>query len=177
MGQFLLGIRSLLVKAAVFVVLAALLAWALGGTLWPRATVIDLDTHPVSLNGRAYFWRVAVAQGIGRDGLVIWTLMATIPGTPRAVPVDDREWVDGAGPVVAGSRVWFGGLEPDGRWALMSLEDGTTPENILAMPDRLAVEQQLSRLAAGLPVQDERSIRRQRGRVLDPPDQTADGKP
>lgn len=36
MGQIYLGFRSLLVKIAIFVVMAALLAWALGGTLWPR---------------------------------------------------------------------------------------------------------------------------------------------
>ena len=43
MGQFALGIRSLLIRLAVFFVMAVLLAWALGGTLWPRAEVIDLD--------------------------------------------------------------------------------------------------------------------------------------
>ena len=39
MGQVLLGFRSLLFKIAVFLVMAALLAWALGGTLWPRVAV------------------------------------------------------------------------------------------------------------------------------------------
>ena len=39
MGQVYLGFRSLLFKIAVFVVMAALLAWALGGTLWPRVAM------------------------------------------------------------------------------------------------------------------------------------------
>ncbi|MBC24085.1 MAG: hypothetical protein CMJ32_09255 [Phycisphaerae bacterium] len=37
MGQLALGFQSLLFKLAIFVVMAALLAWALGGTLWPRS--------------------------------------------------------------------------------------------------------------------------------------------
>jgi len=36
MGQVALGFRSLLFRALVFFIMAALLAWALGGTLWPR---------------------------------------------------------------------------------------------------------------------------------------------
>lgn len=39
MGQILLGFRSLALKIAVFVALAALLAWTLGGTLWPRPVI------------------------------------------------------------------------------------------------------------------------------------------
>ena len=39
MGQVYLGFRSLLFKIAVFVVMAALLAWVLGGTLWPRVAM------------------------------------------------------------------------------------------------------------------------------------------
>jgi hypothetical protein len=36
------------------------------------------------------------------------------------------------------------------------------------MPDRLAVEQQLARIAAGLPIQDAKTIAQQRAAVLDP---------
>ena len=43
MGQVALGFRSLLIKLAVFFMMAVLLAWALGGTLWPRAEVADLQ--------------------------------------------------------------------------------------------------------------------------------------
>ena len=46
MGQIVLGFRSLAVKVAVFVALAALLAWILGGTLWPRS-VVRLVGEPV----------------------------------------------------------------------------------------------------------------------------------
>ena len=43
MGQVALGFRSLLVRAAVFFIMAALLAWALGGTLGPRAVGVFVD--------------------------------------------------------------------------------------------------------------------------------------
>ena len=55
MGQIYLGFRSLLVKIAIFVVMAALLAWALGGTLWPKTEVkivgrpVDIDGQPMRL--------------------------------------------------------------------------------------------------------------------------------
>ena len=39
--QVILGLRSLIVKAVVFFIMAALLAWALGGTLFPRPEVVD----------------------------------------------------------------------------------------------------------------------------------------
>lgn len=38
-AQLFLGFRSLAVKILIFVIMAALLAWALGGTLWPRSQV------------------------------------------------------------------------------------------------------------------------------------------
>ena len=46
MGQVVLGFRSLAVKLAVFVALATVLAWILGGTLWPRP-VVRLLGEPV----------------------------------------------------------------------------------------------------------------------------------
>ena len=36
MGQLALGVRSLIIRLVIFFFMAVLLAWALGGTLWPR---------------------------------------------------------------------------------------------------------------------------------------------
>ena len=44
MGQLALGLRSLIVRLTIFVIMAALLAWALGGTLFPRPTIVTLST-------------------------------------------------------------------------------------------------------------------------------------
>ncbi len=50
MGQVILGFRSLLVKIAVFVVMASMLAWILGGTLWPK-TAVRVVGEPVEVDG------------------------------------------------------------------------------------------------------------------------------
>ena len=44
MGQVALGFRSLFFRALIFFIMAALLAWALGGTLWPKPVCGSLDS-------------------------------------------------------------------------------------------------------------------------------------
>ncbi len=60
MGQVILGFRSLLVKIAVFVLMAAMLAWILGGTLWPK-TAVRVVGEPVEIDGR----RLVLVDQIG----------------------------------------------------------------------------------------------------------------
>jgi hypothetical protein len=163
MGQIALGFRSLLIKLAVFFVMAALLAWALGGTLWPRAETVD--RVPVDFGGCQWFWRLTAG---GREHQQTWSMMVRCAeGHPE--PVAGPLWEDVAGPVIAEEAIWFAGRRPaDERWRLMKavhLGDVETFE----LPDRLAVERQLARLAAGLPLQSAESIARQRAVVLDPP--------
>jgi hypothetical protein len=164
MGQFVLGIRSLLIKLAVFVVMAALLAWALGGTLWPKARSADLTAVGPSavIADRAYSWQVLV---IGRVNAARaqWRLMMR-HGAEAPQPVDERTWAEGAGPVVAADRLYFGGRDDSGNWRIFTLNDSVGAP----MPDRLAVEQQLARVSAGLPIQDAATVLRQRELVLDP---------
>ncbi|MCH2141099.1 MAG: hypothetical protein MK100_08720 [Phycisphaerales bacterium] len=59
MGQVALGLRSLFIRIAVFVVMAALLAWALGGTLWPRP-VSAIQRPVVDVSGSQWGWEVTV---------------------------------------------------------------------------------------------------------------------
>ena len=164
MGQFTLGLRSLLIKATVFVVMAALLAWALGGTLWPRPQIADFDSVVVA--GRQWFWRLAV--GGSNPGEVRWILMCQSPGE-RAKPFDDRHWRDVAGPIVVEEALYVAGrptLNGNDLWRIERIADGVAYPSV--MPDRLAVEQQLARLASGLPLQDAQTIRQERDLVLDP---------
>jgi hypothetical protein len=186
MGQFALGIRSLLIRLAVFFVMAALLAWALGGTLWPRAETVELDA--VSFDGAQWFWRLSVG---GRDrGLVRWTLMRR-RGAGEAAAVDDQVWFEVAGPVATPEAIYFAGRasrNPEEPWRIEGVGAGAVgwrepgdaaaarpallaspPGTPLALPDRLAVERQLARLRAGLPLQDAAEVRRQRPHVLEPP--------
>jgi hypothetical protein len=59
MGQVALGLRSLVIRIVVFVVMAALLAWTLGGTLWPRP-VSAMQRPVINVGGSQWGWRVTV---------------------------------------------------------------------------------------------------------------------
>jgi len=61
MGQVALGIRSLAVRLAVFVILAALLAWILGGTLFPAPHRVNLESW--DFDGSKWHWRVTGSSG------------------------------------------------------------------------------------------------------------------
>lgn len=166
MGQLALGFRSLLIKAAVFVVLAALLAWALGGTLWPRPQVAQMQA--VAFAGSQWHWQLAVGGARGAPSWVRWTMMRS-DGNAAPTAVDERQWTEVAGPVVSEDGLFYAGrlAASDSSWLLVRIEDSGTNETI-AMPDRLAVEQQLARIRVGLALQQPEVIEQQRDRVLDP---------
>lgn len=173
MGQLALGLRNVAIRFAVFFVMAALLAWALGGTLWPRAESADLPA--VRLGDESWFWRVSV--GGKQRGTLRWQLMVG-DGLADPRPVDERHWRSVAGPVVDEDTVWYGGRTADeGGAATWRVESRRADGNhgIHPVPDALAVEQQLARIAHGLPVQDLATIRRQRDLVLDPSADLVDG--
>ncbi len=175
MGQVLLGFRSLLIKLALFVVFAALLAWALGGTLFPRPELVDYDS--VLFQDHQCFWRVAVGGGDPGKGKMAWRLMVDDAGDAEARAVGDKVWVDGAGPILSGDSLYFGGLSshnPNEHWRIVQVDASFAVTAETVMPDRLAVERQLARLDAGLPVQDTATILAERGRVLDPEGDSAD---
>jgi hypothetical protein len=164
MGLLALGLRSLLVKLAIFVAMAALLAWALGGTLWPRAEVARLAG--IHWGGGEWFWEIAV--GGKERGALRYRLMVDRAGG-RPEPFDDRWWVDVAGPALGPDGIYYAARAQDAaHWRLERIA-GAAPEALHALPDRLSVEQQLARAAAGLPVQDAITIQRQRALLIEPP--------
>ena len=168
MGQFALGIRSLLIKSAVFVVMAALLAWALGGTLWPRAQTSV--SPPVYFDGYRWYWQLAV--GGKTPGQSRWRLWVS-DGDGKAEPFDDNLFAEVAGPIAADDGLYIAYLAPapQSSWTIERIErvNGDFQGTQHVMPDRLAVEQQLERLRAGLSVQDMQTIMKQRHFILDPP--------
>ena len=164
MGQLALGFRSLLIKAAVFVAMASLLAWALGGTLWPRPQVARLQA--VEFAGGTWHWQLAVGGARSEPSWVRWTMMFSDGADAAATSADERRWIEPAGPVVTSERLYYGGCETD-RWLLIEV-DAAGARVVHELPDRLAVEQQLERLRNGLPVQPATVIEQQRGKVLNP---------
>ena len=106
MGQVALGFRSLLVKVAVFIVLAALLAWAMGGTLWPRPETAEFTG--VDFAGRTWYWKLLVGGSDDEVARVRWQLMVT-PNAGRTHPFNDRFYAAAVKePVVAGTALYVG---------------------------------------------------------------------
>jgi len=167
MGQLALGLRSLVIRFGVFVVLAALLAWALGGTLFPRPSVVKFDAIDFA-DGR-WYWQLAVG---GRQAdQVNWRMMVD-DETGEARAVHEQSWSQVAGPVRTDDQLYFAGRS-DNIWRLYGVHADRALD-VYTMPDRLAVEQQLARLRAGLPLQDIETIRGQRDDVLNPTDSSSD---
>ncbi len=158
MGQLALGLRSLAVRTAIFVVMAALLAWALGGTLWPREETVELPG--VSCAGRQFNWQLAV--GGGEEHPIRWHLYVRKPGeSPHAYK--HLFWTDVSQLLVVDDELFFGGQTgagPTASWKLYRVvgDDVAGDPQTWSMPDRLAVEQQLSRVERGLDVQEAQEI-------------------
>ena len=169
MSQVLLGFRNLAFRIAIFVMLAAILVWLLGGNLFARSTVIPIGsatTGPgdgqmfvsleqvmppkASLPSDALFYRVAVDDGL-RYG---------------AKPREHAERFAQCSPLIevdpggTDRAVWFAG-EPlkdgggaSGVWRIYRVGPYSAgPETMLEVADRLEAERQLARLKAGLPLQ------------------------
>lgn len=102
MGQLALGFRSLLIKAIIFFVMAGLLAWSLGGWLFPKPTIVDL---PKVVGD--YHWRVS--SGTQIEGLQ-WSLIR-----------GDQEFTIGllqsvVGPVIVDGVTWIATFDA-GEWS------------------------------------------------------------
>lgn len=164
MGQVALGLRSLLIKLTIFVVMAALLAWALGGSLFPRARTWETDG--VSFAGAEWSWRLVLPRG----GEVRWELIRR-SGDERVEIVDAGPWLEVAGPIATGEGLLYGGRSAVGPrdWRLGRF-DVDLHQEWFPMVDRLAVERQLERVRRGLLIQSAETIDGQRPHVLDPPD-------
>lgn len=168
MGQLALGLRSLAIRLAIFVVMAALLAWALGGTLLPRAQSAEYDA--VDAAGRSWYWRLDVGghRIPELDPLgVRWTLMVRAPDGPAHAALTDG-WVDVTGPVALDERIWFAGRadsNPATEWrlhevvpaAMGSLEHEL--RDLAPLSGRLEAELQLARLGAGRPAMGPNEVR------------------
>ncbi len=172
MSQVLLGVRNLSVRIAVFVVLAALLVWFLGGSLLPRANEIVVGTvdvgrageglgrvrlvevvHPrASLPSERVTFAVeaegeGVASSIGLDGFERCTTLPVLVEAGSLVSVADAS---------AFRRAYFVARQAGGTdWSLYAIGGyESCPREVHAYPDRYEAERQLARLVAGLEAQD-----------------------
>jgi len=139
MGQIVLGFRSLLVKLAIFVIMASLLAWALGGTLWPRPIVLHVDAE--TLGNRVYAWRMTVGER--ETPTVSFRLCAgDADDTSRKFqPIDDRMFHDRTMLIHRGDALLTAGrpsADPNGVWVVLTMDEDGVREEIV--DSRLDVE-------------------------------------
>ena len=151
MGQVYLGFRSLLVKIVVFVVMAALLAWAIGGTLWPRTAMRIVGT-PIMIDGVKVVLVDQIGDGTGTFGLATVgdenQILQRWPRAELTTPV----WKDALSPVAT----------PDGtagavaaqvvnRWRVWIFEDGSElPRGVGAWSFETAGRLEAARLLDGV---------------------------
>ena len=166
--QVILGLRSLIVKAVVFFIMAALLAWALGGTLFPRPEVVDYGK--VTFNGTE--WWLRMLAGGDQPGAVRWYLMARNGGKTFPQPhlhgdPEDVGWLDATGPVVADNVLYVAYQTAREGWQIAVFEQTAPVSRIVPAVDRLSVERQLARVRDGLPLQSRDEERLLREALLD----------
>ncbi len=96
MGQATLALRNLLIKVSIFVLLAASLAWAVGGTLFGSHRV---NFPAVDWDGRE--WAAQVIGNGTRPDRVRWRLLSRQGEQPWTVhPVSESgAWRDLLGPI------------------------------------------------------------------------------
>jgi hypothetical protein len=185
-SQVLLGFRNLALRLAVFVALAALLVWFLGGSLFARNEVISIGS-------------AATGSGSGESEVLLEQVVVPLSKLPTdrvffRVAIGDPSTL-GRGPdwkncesqdrlaeatlpfvAAAGTTeraVWFAG-EPlkdgggaSGAWRIYRVTPyATCPETMLEVSDRLEAERQLARVKAGLPLQGADAARAARDAVL-----------
>jgi hypothetical protein len=156
MGQVALGLKNLAIKLAIFVVMAALLAWALGGTLWPRAEIVDRPS--VQFQGVECFWRLTV--GGKEPGVMRWTLMTRPDQETKPTAIDDARWVEVAGPIIIGETLYFAGresFEPDAVWRIGEIRSLDAAPAYTTVDDRLLVEHEFRRRFDAVGVDGDRS--------------------
>ena len=112
MGQLALGFRSLFIKAAIFFIMAGLLAWTLGGALFPQPTIVNLP------GAGDIYWRVSSGGEI--NGLQ-WSLMK---GDQE---IKTGRWQSTVGPVIVDGVSWIA-TGNAGQWSISKVTDSTVEE-------------------------------------------------
>ncbi|MAB83295.1 MAG: hypothetical protein CMJ24_07650 [Phycisphaerae bacterium] len=115
MGQIALGVRSLLIRLAIFFVMAILLAWALGGTLWPRPVTAQAVT--MSVGDATWSWTARITS-YSKPALT-WLLAREADGDI----VEHREgWLDAIGFVETDDGLFTAALDPKQGWVVLGLK-------------------------------------------------------
>lgn len=126
-----LGLRSLAIKAAVFVVLAGLLAWTIGGSIFPGSQVVNCP----ALEWAGVKWHPQVTGNGRGPAPVEWRVLRTDTqghSTSDALGVAGV-WRQLRGPVIRdGAMIVAVESEVDGvrQWWTVSIDKDGTPKSV-----------------------------------------------
>jgi hypothetical protein len=172
-SQVLLGVRNLSLRIAVFVALAAALAWFLGGSLFARPSVVVLATASTGTASGEVSVRLEQvtfpASALPSDPIVLRVAIGDPGALGKGVTwtnctTQDR-LAEATGLLVAdpggtSRAVWYAGETlasgggRTGKWRVYRVAPyASCPETLLEVADRLEAERQLARVMAGLPLQ------------------------
>ena len=131
MGQATLAFRNLLVRVAIFVVLAAILAWFFDGTIFGKHRVYFPS---ITWDGRE--WSAQVEGNGTRPDEVRWRLLSKLGEEPwTVVPISETgQWRKLVGPNVDDQGLWIKVAEnvstdaPELKWTLIRFtQSGSEP--------------------------------------------------
>ena len=181
MSHVLLGFRNLALRIAIFVALAAVLVWFLGGSLLARPETVTVATATVGRQGEGLA-EIRLVQIVHPSSSlpserITWHVEARdgargVFGSFR--PCEGQDLLVDASALVEvlpdgiTPEAWFAGRPAGGTaWRLYRMGAyAECPEERGAYPDRLEAERQLARIAAGLPLQPAGEARATRDAVL-----------
>jgi len=101
--QLLLGLRSLAIRIVIFVVLAGLFAWMIGGSIFPGSQVVNLP----SFQWRQQAWNLQVTGNGNRAAPVRWRLLSV---DAKGEVVEHTFGIEGIWRQVHGPLVHAGGM-------------------------------------------------------------------
>jgi hypothetical protein len=111
--QLLLGLRSLAIRIVIFVVLAGVFAWMIGGSIFPGSQVVNLP----SFQWRQRAWNLQVTGNGNRAAPVRWRLLS-VDADGHAVQQTlgiEGTWREVHGPLIhAGGMMIAAHAEQDG---------------------------------------------------------------
>jgi len=119
MGQLALGVRSLLIRLAIFFVMAILLAWALGGTLWPRP--VTAQAMSITADAQTWSWDARISSY--SEPALTWILSCV---TGEASSVHRHGWLEASGFIASSKGVFTAARDPEQGWVILALSpDGS----------------------------------------------------
>ena len=130
MGQVALGVRSLLIRLAIFFVMALLLAWALGGTLWPRP--VSATAMSIVSGGSTWTWDARITS-YSEPGLT-WTLSREQGGRSHG------GWLGATTFIVADNDVYTAGRDPKQGWQILRLAPDGGYEVVSTVASRMEAD-------------------------------------